>query len=100
MIENIVYNELISRGYDVYVGKFKKMEVDFVVKNNARLAYVQVAYLMPDEKTINREKRPLISIRDAFPKYIITMDPITVDMDGIRVLNLVNDFLLGDKFTI
>ncbi len=100
MIENIVYNELISRGYDVYVGKFKKMEVDFVVKNDARLAYVQVAYLMPDEKTINREKRPLISIRDAFPKYIITMDPITVDMDGIRVLNLVNDFLLGDKFTI
>ena len=55
---------------------------------------------MPDEKTIRREKDPLLNIRDGFPKYIITMDPVAVDSDGIHVLNLVNDFLLGDGFKL
>ena len=100
MIENIVYNELISRGYDVSVGKLRGAEVDFVVKRNTDLAYIQVTYLMPDEKTIRREKDPLLNIRDGFPKYIITMDPVAVDSDGIHVLNLVNDFLLGDGFKL
>lgn len=98
IIENIVFNELMSRGYDVQVGKFRNTEVDFVVSNGRNVAYIQVTYMMLSPETEDREERPLLDIRDNYPKYIISMDPIAVDRNGIKRLRLVEDFLLGDGF--
>jgi len=95
-LENIVYNELISRGYDVYVGKFYNKEVDFVVKKNKEIAYIQVTYLMNDDDTIIREFTPLESIRDNYPKYVISLDPINMSNNGIKHLHLINGFLLSE----
>lgn len=100
LVENIVYNELISRGYSVFVGRKGKAEIDFVVSDGMRKAYVQVAYLMPTQDVVEREERPLLLMRDGYPKYIISMDPITISDNGIKRLNLINDFLLGDGFRV
>ncbi|MBR7124506.1 MAG: ATP-binding protein [Candidatus Methanomethylophilaceae archaeon] len=100
LIENIVFNEFLSRGYDVSVGKLSGGEIDFVVSHGDRTAYVQVAYLMPNDETIKREFEPLLRIRSGFPKYVISMDPVKMDRDGVRMLNLLDDFLLGDGFTL
>lgn len=100
LIENVVYNELISRGYKVMVGKKWQYEIDFIVHNGLKKAYVQVAYTLNNKNVSKREARPLLSLMDLYPKYIITMDPITVNFNGITVLNLVNDFLLGNKFVV
>lgn len=100
LIENIVFNEFISRGYDVSVGKILKGEIDFVVSRGDKVAFVQVAYLMPDESTIKREFEPLLRIRNGFPKYVISLDPIKMDRDGVKMLNLLDDFLLGDGFIL
>ena len=100
LIENIVHIELISRGYAVSVGRFRKHEVDFVVKKGVQVGYIQVSFTLSDSATEEREKAPLLRIEDGFPKYIITMDPIAMDTDGIHVLNLMDDFLLGDGFSL
>ena len=100
LVENVVYNELISRGYMVSVGKKGKKEIDFVVTDGMRKAYVQVTYLMPTQDVVDREEGPLLSMKDGFPKYIISMDPITISDNGIIRLNLVDDFLLGDGFKL
>ena len=98
IIENIVFNELNARGYDVQVGKLRNTEVDFVVSDGRGIAYVQVTYLMATAETEDREERPLLKIEDNYPKYIISMDPIAIDRKGIRRLRLIDDFLLGDGF--
>ncbi len=98
ILENIVYIELLSRGYEVTVGKIGTKEIDFIVTHGKDLAYVQVTYLMESKDTEDREERPLLEIRDAYPKYIISMDPVSVDNNGIKRLNLISDFLLGDEF--
>lgn len=98
LIENVVYNELVSRGYSVTVGKFGKLEVDFVVKDWQGTAYVQVTYVMADDATVERELRPLLEMKEAGPKYLISMDPVTTDRHGVRHLHLVRDFLLKDDF--
>ena len=98
ILENIVFNELNSRGYDVQVGKLGDAEVDFVVSNGRDIAYIQVTYLIASPDTEEREERPLLRIVDNYPKYIISMDPIAVDRKGIKRLRLVEDFLLGDGF--
>ncbi|MBR4503605.1 MAG: ATP-binding protein [Candidatus Methanomethylophilaceae archaeon] len=98
ILENIVFNELRSRGYDVQVGKLRDIEVDFVVSNRKDIAYIQVTYLMASPETEEREERPLLKIEDNYPKYIISMDPIAIDRKGIKRLRLVEDFLLGDGF--
>ena len=100
IIENIVFNELNARGYDVQVGKLKNTEVDFVVSDGRGIAYVQVTYLMATSETEDSEERPLLKIEDNYPKYIISMDPIAIDRKGIKRLRLVEDFLLGDGFKI
>ncbi len=98
VLENVVFNELVSRGYDVQAGKFRNTEVDFVVSNGRDTAYIQVTYVMSSPETEDREERPLLDIRDNYPKYIISMDPMAIDRKGIRRLRLVEDFLLGDGF--
>lgn len=100
LIENIVYNELISRGYTVLVGKKGKYEIDFVISDGLKKAYIQVAYLIPEQEVLDREERPLLSLKDNYPKYIVSMDPITMSDNGIIRLNLIDDFLLGDRFSL
>lgn len=95
ILENVVYLELLRRGYDVYVGKVDEFEVDFVAQNSKGTTYFQVALTVRDEKTLDRELRPLQSIRDHYPKFILTLDddPET-EYDGIRRINA-RDWLLG-----
>ena len=88
VLENIVYLELIRRGYDVYIGKVDDIEVDFVVKDENGTKYIQVAASVRDETTLARELRPLQKINDHYPKIIMTLDkdPIA-DYEGIRRIN-------------
>ncbi|MGN1418243.1 MAG: ATP-binding protein [Acutalibacteraceae bacterium] len=95
ILENVIYLELIRRGYDVYVGKVGDMEVDFVAQNSKGTTYYQVALTVRDEKTLERELKPLMSIRDHYPKYILTLDDDPeVQYDGIRCINA-RDWMLG-----
>ena len=93
IIETICYNELISRGYKVYVGKTWKGEIDFIAELNGKIIYIQAAYLLTDEKTIEREFGAYEKIADNYPKYVITLDKHTISRNGIIHYNLI-DFLL------
>ena len=93
IIETICYNELISRGYKVYVGKNWKGEIDFIAELNGKIIYIQAAYLLTDEKTIEREFGAYEKIADNYPKYVITLDKHTISRNGIIHYNLI-DFLL------
>lgn len=95
ILENVIYLELLRRGYNVYVGKIDTFEVDFVAQNRKGTAYFQVALTARDEKTLERELRPLQAIRDHYPKVLLTMDEDPeAQYDGIRRLNA-RDWLLG-----
>jgi len=95
ILENIVYLELNRRGYQVWIGKIGEYEVDFIVKNTLnKFEYYQVTWSISDPKTAEREIRPLKSISDNYPKYIISTDMITSEIEGIEHLNIV-DWLLG-----
>ena len=89
ILENIVYLELIRRGYKVYIGKTGEKEVDFVAENKEGFTYFQVAYTTREKSTLERELTPLQEINDHYPKYILTMDidPIA-DYDGIKKINV------------
>ena len=94
ILENIVYLELNRRGYQVWIGKIGEYEVDFIVKNALnKFEYYQVAWSMSDTKTAEREIHALKSIGDNYPKYIISTDIITSEMEGIEHKNIV-DWLL------
>ena len=94
VLENIVYLELLRRGYKIYVGKFGNKEIDFVAENSKGIQYFQVAYTVRDEKTLERELSALESINDHYPKFILTMDvDPEVDYNGIRKINVL-DWLL------
>ena len=97
ILENVVYNELLNRGYDVYVGKTKTGEVDFFAKKDGNTKYIQVTYEMNSEETIEREFGAYKVIDDNYPKYVISLDKIDLSRDGIIHLNLI-DFLLGNEF--
>ncbi|BES66444.1 ATP-binding protein [Gottschalkiaceae bacterium SANA] len=95
VLENIVYLELLRRGYRVSIGKIGSLEVDFVATKDDEKIYYQVSATIMDEKTRARELRPLESISDNYPKYILTMDQtIFNDYSGIKVTNII-DFLLN-----
>jgi len=93
LLENVIYNELISRGYEVYVGKTAKGELDFVVMDGENRSYYQVAYLLADDKIIQREFGAFDSVKDNFPKYVLSMDKFDFSRDGIKHINIL-DFLL------
>ena len=98
ILENVVYLELLRRGYDVYIGKYDDLEVDFVAKKPENMEYYQVALTTRDEndKIINRELAPLKKINDNYPKYILTLDDdLDADFDGIKKINVLN-WLLED----
>lgn len=96
-LENIVYNELIAKGYDVYIGKTKKGEVDFVATKNKDIKYFQVTYLLASNETIEREFGAYKNIEDNHDKYVISMDKINFSKDGIKHINIF-DFLLNENF--
>lgn len=94
ILENVIYLELLRRGYRVYVGKVGTAEVDFVAVNENGTEYYQVAYSVMDENTLNRELASLESIRDHNPKYLLTMDFVPpVSYNGIKQINAL-DWLL------
>ena len=94
VLENLVYLELLRRGYDVTIGKVGTLEVDFVATKADEKIYYQVSATILDENTRERELRPLESISDNYPKYILTMDQTVFnDYSGIKVKNII-DFLL------
>lgn len=94
ILENVVYLELLRRGYEVYVGKIGTSEIDFVAVGKEGEEYYQAAYTVMDENTLARELRPLENIKDHNPKYLLTMDftPFT-SHNGIRQINVL-DWLL------
>lgn len=95
ILENIIYLELLRRGYDVYVGKIDDLEVDFVAKEPKRTVYFQVAATVRDEGTLKRELIPLKKISDHYPKFILTLDDDPeADYEGIRRINAL-DWLMG-----
>lgn len=93
-LENIVYIELISRGYEVTIGKVNDKKIDFIAKINNEINYFQVSYLLSDEKTRNREFGSLLEINDNFPKYVLSLDNFNFSQNGIIHKNLIN-FLLS-----
>lgn len=96
ILENIVYLELLRRGFEVYVEKFDEPEVDFVAIGNKRTIYFQVAATVRDETTLQRELAPLEKINDHYPKIILTLDvDPEADYNGIRRVNAL-EWLVGD----
>lgn len=92
-LENIIYNELITRGYTVFAGKTYKGEIDFVAIKNSKKCLIQVCYLLANENTIKREFGAYSKITDASPKYVMSLDKIDMSHDGIIHVNII-DFLL------
>ena len=98
ILENVVYLELLRRGYQVYIGKIDEQEVDFVAMNKDGITYFQVALTVRDENTFAREISPLRKISDHYPKYILTLDDDPDgDYDGIRRINALSWLLDGER---
>lgn len=95
-LENMVYNELVSRDYLVYVGKTTKGEIDFVATKNNSVNYIQVALYLTNEETINREFGAFKAINDSYSRYVISLDKENMSRDGIKHINAI-DFLLGKE---
>ncbi|OBZ33668.1 ATP-binding protein [Megasphaera sp. DISK 18] len=97
VLENIVYLELLRRGYEVGVGKLGNLEVDFIASKPTRKVYYQVSASIMDEKTRDRELAPLQQIPDQYEKVVLTMDRTYIkDFNGIRNVNII-DFLLAEE---
>lgn len=96
-LENIVYNNLLFKGYNVYIGKTKKGEIDFIAEKDGDKKYVQVAYELKKEETREREYSAFDSIDDGYSKYIISTDKENYSYNGIKNVNIF-DFLLDDDF--
>jgi len=96
ILENIVYIELLSRGYEVKVGKVKDKEINFIAKKEKSLSYYQISYKIRDEKIRERIFETYNSITDNFPKYVLSMDHSNFSQDGVIHKNII-DFLLEDE---
>lgn len=95
IVETVCYNELVSRGYQVYVGKTYKGEIDFVATRGEEKIYVQAAYLLADDNVVEREFGAYKNVQDNYPKYVVSMDKITTSRDGIMHMNLIDFCLKG-----
>lgn len=95
ILENIVCLELLRRNFKIFVGKKDESEIDFIAERNGVKIYVQVAYLLASEETVRREFSVYDSIKDNFPKYVISMDEFDFSRNGIIHRNI-RDFLLGE----
>lgn len=95
ILENLVFLELLRRGYRIYTGEIEEYEIDFICEKNDELIYVQVSLNLMDEKTREREFRPLEMIADNYPKIILSLDSLDFSKSGIRNVNA-EQFLKGD----
>ena len=93
IFENIIYLELLRKGYNIRVGKVDNLEIDFVCTKGNEKLYIQVAYLLASHETIEREFSSLEKINDNYPKYVISMDELDMSRNGIRHINII-DFLM------
>ncbi len=93
-LENVICIELLSRGYELYIGKTYKGKVDFVACKNGKKCFIQVAYIMESEETITRKFGEFSPIKDASPKYVFSLDRMDMSRNGITHINII-DFLLG-----
>lgn len=96
-LENIVYNELLSRGYNVTIGTFENSEIDFIATKYEKKLYFQVVYVLSDDIIINREFGVLKSIQDNYPKYVISTDNFNMSQDGIIHKNII-DWLMEEEY--
>lgn len=96
ILENIVYMELLRRGYTIHIGKIKNKEIDFVCEKNKSKIYVQVSYILSTLETVKREFEPLEKVQDNYPKYVLTMDELDFSQNGIIHMNII-DFLKDES---
>jgi len=95
--ENIVYNQISRLGYNITIGKLKDKEIDFICNKNNEKVYIQVTYILSDQKVIDREFGNLLKIKDNFPKIVISSDKFKVQTyQGIKHINII-DFLMSEK---
>lgn len=99
ILENLVFLELIRRGYRVSTGIINGQEIDFVAEHNQDRIYIQVSLTVSEDETFQREIRPFYSVQDNYPKFLITQDDWTQDVDGIRHINAI-DFLSGAELAL
>ena len=97
LLENVVYMELLQRGYKVTVGKNGEKEIDFIARKDNSKIYVQVSYLLASQKTIERAFGAYKGIEDNFPKYVVSMDDFDMSRNGIKHRNI-RDLLLADEW--
>ncbi len=95
--ENLIYNELINKGYDVYIGKTKEGKIDFIASKNKSVKYIQACYDLTNEITRNREFKAFDNISDNYPKYVISTNKEDYSQNGLKHLNIF-DFLMDDQF--
>ena len=95
--ENIIYNELIKKGYEVYIGKTQDGEIDFIASKNKNIKYIQACYDLSNEETRTREFKAFNNINDNYPKYIISTNKEDYSQNGIKHINIF-DFLMNDDF--
>lgn len=96
VLENIVYMELLRRGYKVFIGKLDTKEIDFICEKQGEKIYIQVTYLLAAEETIEREFGVYRNVNDNYPKYVLSLDEFDMSRDGIIHKNI-RDFLLGSS---
>lgn len=97
VLENIVCVELLRRGYTVTIGKNGEKEIDFIANKNKDKLYIQVAYLLAGSETIEREFGIYDSVRDHYPKYVLSLDEFDMSRNGVKHLNI-RDFLLSKEY--
>ena len=97
VLENIVYNELTSRGWSVSIGRAGDLEIDFVAHRDTQVLYVQVSYLLASERTRRREFDALLAVPDNHPKLVLSLDPLSLSRDGVEHRNLVEWLLAAEE---
>ena len=97
VLENIVYNELTSRGWSVSIGRAGDLEIDFVAHRDTQVLYVQVSYLLASERTRRREFDALLAVPDNHPKLVLSLDPLSLSRDGVEHRNLVEWLIAAEE---
>ncbi len=95
--ENLIYNELVKKGYDVFIGKTSVGEIDFIASKNKDIKYIQACYDLSNEETRNREFNAFNNINDNYPRYVISVNKEDYSKNGVKHVNIF-DFLMDDNF--
>ena len=95
-LENAVYFELLRRGYEVNIGKYKNKEIDFICMKDAKKLYIQVTYMLASKDIHKREFDPLLKVEDNYPKYVLSLDEFNMSYMGVKHFNII-EFLTSDE---